>query len=296
MTPTLPSPQISVVVPTYDRPRELRRCLDGLAALDYPKDRYEVIVVDDGGREPAEPALISMSDRLEVKVVCQENGGPSAARNAGAAVARGELLAFLDDDCVAAVDWLRRLAHRHAQDPDATLGGTIRTDLVTSPLATVTQLIIAAASVRHHGDPSNARQVTTGNMAVPARAFAAVGGFSVDFRTSEDRDFCDRWTASGRRIRFVHEAVVHHNPNLTLGRFVRRHFAYGRGARRFHKEHADRSGKRVQIQPSSYLRVHRMALGEQGLARMLLLQLLLVVWNATYLAGFLWEGVAGQRR
>jgi GT2 family glycosyltransferase len=292
----LPSPQISVVVPTYDRPRELRRCLDGLVALDYPKDSYEVIVVDDGGRERAEPLVMSMSDRLDVTVIRQENGGPSAARNAGAAVARGELLAFLDDDCVAAPDWLRRLADRHVQDPDAALGGTIRADLVASPLATVTQLISAAASARHHSDPSNARQVTTGNMAVPARAFGAVGGFSVDFRTSEDRDFCDRWTASGRRIRFVRDAVVYHNPNLTLGRFVRRHFAYGRGAWRFHKEHADRSGERVQIQPSSYLRVHRMALGEPGLWRMLLLQLLVVVWNATYLAGFLWEGVAGQRR
>jgi GT2 family glycosyltransferase len=292
----LPSPQISVVVPTFDRPRQLRRCLAGLAALDYPKECYEVIVVDDGGRERAEPVVTSMRDRIDVTTVRQDNGGPSAARNAGAVVARGELLAFIDDDCVAAADWLHRLADGHARDPDAALGGGIRIDLSDSLLASAAQLIAAASSARPNPDSPNARLIAAGNMAVPATAFADVGGFAVDLRTSEDRDFCDRWVASGRCLRVVSDAIVHHDANLTLRDFARRHFGYGRGARRFHGKHVGRAGERIRIEPSAHLRVHGMALAEPSLGRALELQLLLLLRAAAYVAGFCWEGLSLRDR
>jgi GT2 family glycosyltransferase len=288
-------PDISVVVPTRDRPSQLARCLAALAALDYPRDRYEVIVVDDGGLEPVEPVVRRSHGQMAVKVVRRENGGPSVARNTGAAAARGSLLAFTDDDCRPTPDWLARLAGYHAVRPDVALGGETRNGLDNNPFSVTTQLIMEAGYARHNGDPTHARFVTASNLAVLASEFEAVGGFNPRFRTSEDREFCDRWIASGRFMHFLPDVVVYHDRDLTLRGFVAQHFAYGRGAWRFHGEHASRSGERVRIEPSFYLGLHRRAFAAEGIARVIVLQLLLVVFHAANLTGFLWEGWVSRR-
>ena len=103
-------PAISIVIATYGRPRQLAACLEAVSGLDYPRDRFEVIVVDDGGPEPVAPVAEPHRDRLRIRVERTERGGPGAARNAGARLADGELLAFIDDDCLPAPGWLRGLA------------------------------------------------------------------------------------------------------------------------------------------------------------------------------------------
>ena len=83
------APSCSVVVPTYERPDALRGCLESLTALDYPRERYEVVVVDDGGRAPLEEVVAPARERMRVELVSQPRGGPAAARNAGVARAGG---------------------------------------------------------------------------------------------------------------------------------------------------------------------------------------------------------------
>ena len=87
--------EVSIVIPTYGRPDQLAACLDSLEALDYPRDRFEVIVVDDGSPQPLPP----YGGALRVTLVRQAHAGPAAARNTGAAASRGRWLAFTDDDC-----------------------------------------------------------------------------------------------------------------------------------------------------------------------------------------------------
>ena len=88
-----------MVVPTVGRPRYLEGCLAALAALDFPRDRYEVVVVNDGGGGPTAEVVERFRDRLELRSTAPARPGPSAARNAGAAAARGRFVAFTDDDC-----------------------------------------------------------------------------------------------------------------------------------------------------------------------------------------------------
>ncbi|MGH2821063.1 MAG: glycosyltransferase, partial [Actinomycetota bacterium] len=78
------SPVLSVVVPTKGRPRYLERCLRALAGADYPRDRFEVVIVNDGGGTHVERIASSARARLAVALVEPERTGPSAARNAGA--------------------------------------------------------------------------------------------------------------------------------------------------------------------------------------------------------------------
>jgi cellulose synthase/poly-beta-1,6-N-acetylglucosamine synthase-like glycosyltransferase len=290
-------PRCSVIVPTRGRPEQLAECLSALAALDYPRDRLEAIVVDDGGGESAlEPLLTSLGNRLEIRLIRRVRGGPAAARNTGADQARGELLLFTDDDCRPAPDWLRRLAEEHADAPDVAIGGHTHNALPANPYATVSQLIIDAGYARHNVDRSDARFFTSNNLAVPATGYHQLGGFTAQFTTSEDRDFCDRWVESGRRMHYVPAAVVHHAHRLTLRGFWRQHFAYGRGARQFHREHRMRTGARIELEPGFYGGLHRTAWRGRRLPEALKLQLIIVVWHVANAAGFAWECVSPRGR
>lgn len=291
-------PFCSLIVPTHRRPRILSGCLAALAALDYPPDRFEVIVVDDGGDEPLDPVVAPLGDRVATTLLRQTQQGPGGARNAGAARASGTLLAFTDDDCRPTPPWLGRLAREHLREPAVLLGGHTRNALTENPFSTTSQLIIDAGYAWHNGDPRDARFLTSNNLAAPAAGFREIGGFDPAFTTSEDRDLCDRWVATGRRIRYLSDAIVDHAHELTLGGFCRQHFAYGRGAFRFHAEHARRTGRRVRLEPRFYLGVHGRALGHRGGASGSRLQLALLVWHAANLAGFArqWAGGHGRGR
>jgi GT2 family glycosyltransferase len=99
---TSASPTVSFVVPTYRRPDVLRPTLVALLAVDYPHDRYEVIVVDDGSADETADVVVELQKGAEAKLVYiqQENAGAATARNRGARSATGDLLIFVDDDMV----------------------------------------------------------------------------------------------------------------------------------------------------------------------------------------------------
>src|SRR5262249_55512081 len=111
-------PLFSVIIPTYMRPQQLQDCLEGLACQNYPRDRYEVIVVDDGSPDMPEPVTTPFHARMQLRLLRAPHGGPAAARNAGAREAAGDLLAFTDDDCVPSSGWLQALAHGISCAPD----------------------------------------------------------------------------------------------------------------------------------------------------------------------------------
>src|SRR4029434_375745 len=82
-----------------------------------------VLVVSDGTEMPPEDIVRAIRDKLAVTLLAQTHGGPAAARNTGAARARGTVLAFIDDDCAPSANWLEVLAKRVATSPDCTIGG-----------------------------------------------------------------------------------------------------------------------------------------------------------------------------
>jgi glycosyltransferase involved in cell wall biosynthesis len=108
----------SVIVPTYNRPRRVAACLESVLAQAFPVARYEVIVVDDGSRARARRALARYVDGERVRLFRQRRSGWGAARLLGARHARGDILAFIDDDCVAPAGWLACYARTYAARPD----------------------------------------------------------------------------------------------------------------------------------------------------------------------------------
>jgi glycosyltransferase involved in cell wall biosynthesis len=117
-------PLLSVIVPTLNRPEELRMCLDGFALQTAPRDRFEVIVVDDGSTEDLSPVVLEFTDKLKVVLERREHAGLSAARNAGIDLARGQFLVLYDDDLRPVeqlVDYCLDFHQHHPSEQDAAL-------------------------------------------------------------------------------------------------------------------------------------------------------------------------------
>jgi len=248
-------PFFSVIVPTYERPEQLRACLHALARLDYPAQCFEVIVVDDGSKVAPAAIVMAVSGSIDARLIVQPNAGPAAARNMGAAEARGEFLAFTDDDCLVGANWLRAFGAQFKQTPHRLLGGQTLNALDANRCAATSQMIMEVVYAHYNANPNDARFFASNNFAMAADQFRAVGGFDEDFRTAEDREFCDRWLARGFRIGDAPGALVNHAHLLTLRSLWKQHFGYGRGAWRFHQTRASRGAEPFRPDMSFYLKL-----------------------------------------
>jgi hypothetical protein len=113
-------PKVSVIIPTYDRPAFLRQAIASVLAQTYPD--FEILVVDDGSIGDTRSVVEEMSDP-RIRYTWQENAGRSAARNRGLALARGEFIAFLDDDDLYLRDKLSHQAAYLEAHPEVDLVG-----------------------------------------------------------------------------------------------------------------------------------------------------------------------------
>jgi GT2 family glycosyltransferase len=284
----------SIIVPTHGRPAKLAAYLEALAWQEYPVDRFEVIVVDDGSMPPLVPMTIAR-EGLRVRWLRQDNAGPAAARNHGATMATGAWLAFTDDDCAPMPRWLHELANAAESHPEALLGGATRNALIDNCWAMASQLIVDTALAWVETARRDLQFVPSNNLAMPAAAFHAIGGFDVSFRTSEDRELCDRWIRHGGTIVRAPHAIVEHAHDLTLRGFWRQHFGYGRGARRFHRARQSRGSPPFRPEGWHALLACRTAWRRMAGVRRIQVIAALALWQVANLAGFVWEGLSGGR-
>ena len=281
------------MIPTYGRPRQLAECLRSLAELDYPRERLEVLVVDDGGPAPLDQAVAPFRSALDLSLIRQDNAGPSVARNTGAAQARSDYLAFTDDDCLIDPAWLRTLAGVWSESPDAMVGG-VTLNASPSLYSATSQLIVDVVYRHYNADPTHARFLASNNLALPAHGYREIGGFDPAFRAAEDRDFCDRWLHAGKRIIYAPDARVHHVRPMNAAAFCRQHFQYGRGAERFNRRRAARGSGSMLVESRFHFDLKNWLwypLTQVPGRRVAPVAALLGLWQITNLAGFVWAAV-----
>ncbi len=229
-------PFFSIIIPTYNRPERLENCLNAIAKLDYPGDRFEVIVVDDGSKTPLDEVVAPLQNQIQIKLLRQENAGPAAARNRGVEEAQGEFLAFTDDDCQPLPNWLKEFASALNTDPTAMIGGKTLNALADNSFSTASQKLIDYLYEYYNPAKGKKAFFASNNIAMPKSGFSSLGGFDVSFplAAAEDRDFCDRWNESYPMV-YHPQAQINHYHHLNLKSFWRQHFGYGRGAFCFHQ-------------------------------------------------------------
>jgi cellulose synthase/poly-beta-1,6-N-acetylglucosamine synthase-like glycosyltransferase len=236
--------RLSVVVPTYNRPDLLARVLAGLEAQTWPRDRFEVIVVDDGGAQPAAPVVAAAAAR-GLPVVCerQENAGPAAARNRGTRRAAGDVVVYLDDDCVPEARLLEEHARGHTRRGLATNGRIAWHPEVpqTALIRCVTERFLFNFDLIGAAEDAPFNTFYTANAAVDRAAALAAGLFDEEFPRAawEDTEFAYRLRQAGVRFVYRAGALVYHLRDFDLAGFLRRQRAAGYEAVRVCRKHPE---------------------------------------------------------
>jgi len=298
---TMTQPLLTVVIPTYARPRQLTACLAALVGqrLEVP---WEVVVVDDGSPEPLDSIAEAFHGRLDLRIERQANAGPARARNRGVAVARGRFIAFTDDDCLPEPDWLGALLRREALTPGAMVGGTTNNGLDGDLFASASQLIVDLVYDHFNADPSQATFLTSNNILCSRERFEAIGGFDVTFPRAgaEDRDFCDRWKTAGWPLAWEPAARIEHRHAQNLRKFIDLHFRYGRGAYLYHRRRLERGsggiGRDIGFHASILPRLRALRGDRRVAGRALAILATFGIWQGANAAGFAREALLGSRR
>ena len=290
---------MSVVIATHGRPESLARCVKALSEQTFPRHLFEVVVCDDGSREPVSPAIAPLADRVALTVVRRPRGGPAAARNEGARNAKGRLLAFTDDDCVPAPDWLERIVERMNRQPGHMIGGSIVNLLPRDPYATATQLIMSCVYEYYSRSSAGHRFFSTSNLAVPANRFWLLDGFSERFprAAGEDYDFCARWEEAGFSSAYAPEVEVGHAHGHNFASFWRQHFGYGRALLRVREGMSRRRGRSgIELEaPGFYQEILTYPLRREGVKGVGYAALVLLSQVATFAGGVReWFGPSRQ--
>lgn len=284
-----PLPSVSVVVPVLDAAEDVPRLLESLAALDYPADRLECVVVDNGSTD----GTVEIVRRHPVSLYMEHGTRSSyAARNAGIRQARGDWIAFTDADCAPEPQWLRRLLLPPIP-PDV---GAVAGEVVSLEARTPVQRLTERYGIVRHGTTLHHKALpsfSTANVAVRTDLLRALGGFRQDVRFFGDMELSWRLQLeAGARILFRPDARVRHRHRRSWGELWRHGRQHGQGVAFMRETYPER----YRIEPGEQLarlagivRETGRALGgsEEGHRDRWWAPLFLAVWYGGMGAGFL---------
>jgi radical SAM superfamily enzyme YgiQ (UPF0313 family)/GT2 family glycosyltransferase len=222
-------PRISVIVPARNAEGSIEECLVSLVNLDYPKDRLEIRVVDNGSSDRTR----EIASRFPVTVLVQDRARSSyASRNAGLRRAAGEIIAFTDSDCVATQDWLKKLV----QGCDDAEIGCFAGEVVPSRAETfIDEYLhsIGFMSQRQLLDYRPLPRAMTANLAFRREVFDRVGMFDDEAISGGDSEILIRMlTMTKWRVDYRGNAVVYHRHRTRPWPFFTQFVRYGWGEAR----------------------------------------------------------------
>ena len=227
MAEELPHPRFSIIVPVYNRPREVEELVESLAAQS-DKD-FELIIVEDGSSVTCEDVCRSHAADTDIKYFYKENEGRSIARNYGMVRAGGDFLIFVDSDCILPPDYISKLKESLKSNPTDCFGGP---DAAHDSFSDVQKAInfsmtsfLTTGGIR--GGKKSLEKFTprTFNMGFSKDVYHKVGGFREMF--SEDIDMSTRIKKAGFRIQLYPEVKVFHKRRVDFKKFWRQVHVFG---------------------------------------------------------------------
>lgn len=222
---------VSVIIPTYNNKDVLKKTLESLCRQLYPKDKYEIIIIDDGSTDDTKKII----EEHQIKCNCdleyffQQNKGPSSARNFGISKARGSIIAFIDSDCIATNTWVEEITKGYDNDRVAGVGG------MTKAMPTNSKISQYCAYIKMNEMPKINKNgivyLITGNASFRKDCLEEVKGFDerYAFPGGEDPDLCYRLRQKGYMFQFNRNAVVYNPHKKSLKDLIRTYFNYGKG-------------------------------------------------------------------
>lgn len=206
-------PFVSVVIPTYNRKQMLEKCLKSVFNQTYPKEAYEILVIDNGSIDDTKNFVeeIKKTSPISLKYFIQERKGAAATRNLGILKSIGEIIAFTDDDCIIDHTWLENLAFPFGDQMITGVQGKVLMIGKQTPFTTVVENI-------------NGQGYITANIAYRKKALLDVGMFNESFLSiGEDEDLAFRIIKTGGKIIFNEKAIVQHPAiELKIGPYLKK--------------------------------------------------------------------------
>jgi len=220
-------PAVTVIIPAKDRAEELRGCLESVFAQEYRAGMIEVIVIDDGSRD--ETAAVARSFPCRVFSL-EKSRGQSFCRNLGAGEGKGEILAFLDSDCIAAKTWLRDLVPLFQWGGVGAVGGRVDGYFDRSRLDRYENAFSSLSMGKHMiygANDDSLAYAPTCNLLTRKAVYTEIGGIRDDMHVGEDVDFCWRMRARGHALLYVPYGAVSHKHRNHLPAMLKRRLEYG---------------------------------------------------------------------
>lgn len=220
-------PFVSVIVPVYNDPVALARCLQALCEQTFPAAKFEVLVIDNASSQPLDGVKTAFP---QVTWLYEATPGSYAARNAGLAQARGEILAFTDSDCVPSPTWLQNGVQRLQEHPELSLlAGHIEIFFKDDRRPTAIELFEKLHAFPQQAYVEEIHFGATANVFVRANVAKEVGGFRSGLQSGGDLDFGRRVHAAGHSLAFAPDAVVLHPARSTWKEFYAKRARVVRG-------------------------------------------------------------------
>jgi len=241
MIETQTYPSVSVIIPVKNRPQDIQECLTGLTFLDYPKDKVEIIVVNDGSSNSTRKVIQAFNIR---GIHLPQSIGASACRNLAAKEAKGDLLGFTDSDCVPHPQWLRELSPYFNEEKVGIVGGTVSNFYNRSSLdryeEVKSSLNMGPLPFRIEEGALSSAYVPSCNLLIRKRVFFDAGGFQEDLTVGEDVDLCWRTRKLGYHLLYIPRGKIDHKHRNDLRHMLMRRYDYGTSEALLYGRHKDK--------------------------------------------------------
>jgi glycosyltransferase involved in cell wall biosynthesis len=223
----------SVIVPSFNRQEEIRELLDSFTRLQFPPEKYELIIADDGSTDGTETLVREYRQQCNFTLhfYRQENRGPGMARNMGMEKAKGDFFIFIDSDCTVSPQWLQAIeTDLHREQADA-FGGPDSYREGFSPLLKAINYamtsFITTGGIRGHKKKGLGKYYPRSfNMGLSREVYEKIGGFGA-LRHGQDIEFSHRIIQSGAKVILVPHAIVYHKRRTSVKKFFRQVFNWG---------------------------------------------------------------------
>jgi len=221
---------MSVIIPVFNGEKTIIACLDSLASQKRLPD--EIVVIDNGSTDQTVSLVkqwVLSHSNIPLHLTSESTPGPSAARNRGVELAKGERLLFLDADCIAAPDWLQRISDEMDAGTPA-VGGPYQSHISMSSIekyAAMSWFFGSSHTVLRLSHPFITRFLLGGNMAVFRRYWNEVKGFDETLRAGEDMDISFRLNKVAFPLKYIPHLAVSHQITSSVFKRIQRAFRHG---------------------------------------------------------------------
>ena len=229
-------PVVSIIVPALNAEDTIDDCITSLIGQDFHKDKYEIIIIDNGSTDNTLKLLRKYKGKI--KLLCEPNIGSYYARNRGIRKASGEIILFTDSDCIAKKDWINQIIKNFNGKKIIVVSGAIKAAKKNTLLREYCDLFCHTQKEYH-----KIMKAATSNMAVRKKSIVEIGLFNDKIKSGGDFELCGRMIKKPEQIYFEKNAIIYHQYPKSILKFIKKSFYYGKWKRIIKKNQGFKSSK-----------------------------------------------------